>query len=81
VADSYIALFSHFISCGVWEAIYILEGLFKNTSDIQPTTVHADTQGQSTPVFGLSHLLGIRLMPRIRNWKDLRFFRPSKESQ
>jgi TnpA family transposase len=81
VADSYIALFSHFIPCGVWEAIYILEGLLKNTSDIQPTTVHADTQGQSTPVFGLSHLLGIRLMPRIRNWKDLRFFRPSKDSR
>jgi TnpA family transposase len=81
VADSYIALFSHFIPCGVWEAIYILEGLLKNTSDIQPTTVHADTQGQSTPVFGLSHLLGIRLMPRIRNWKDLRFFRPGKDSQ
>jgi len=37
VADSYIALFSHFIPCGVWEAIYILEGLLKNTSDIQPT--------------------------------------------
>ncbi|MBV9601724.1 MAG: Tn3 family transposase, partial [Chloroflexi bacterium] len=81
VADSYIALFSHFIPCGVWEAIYILEGLLKNASDIQPTTVHADTQGQSTPVFGLSHLLGIRLMPRIRNWKDLRFFRPSKDTR
>jgi TnpA family transposase len=81
VADSYIALFSHFIPCGVWEAIYILEGLLKNTSDIQPTTVHADTQGQSAPVFGLSHLLGIRLMPRIRNWKDLSFFRPSKDTQ
>jgi hypothetical protein len=29
----------------------------------------------------LSHLLGIRLMPRIRNWKDLRFFRPSKDTR
>jgi Tn3 transposase DDE domain/Domain of unknown function (DUF4158) len=27
VSDTYIALFSHFIPCGVWEAIYILEGL------------------------------------------------------
>src|SRR5436309_14007651 len=35
VSDTYIALFSHFIPCGVWEAIYILEGLLKNTSDIQ----------------------------------------------
>jgi TnpA family transposase len=70
VSDTYVALFSHFIPCGVWEAIYILEGLLKNTSDIQPTTVHADTQCQSTPVHALSFLLGIKLMPRIRNWKS-----------
>jgi TnpA family transposase len=80
VADTYIALFSHFIPCGVWEAIYLLEGLLKNTSDVQPTTVHGDTQAQSVTVFGLAHLLGIKLMPRIRNWKDLRFFRPSKDT-
>ncbi|MGN4512098.1 Tn3 family transposase [Bacillus thuringiensis] len=81
VADNYIALFSHFIPCGVWEAIYIIDGLLKNKSDIQPDTLHADTQGQSTPVFALSYLLGIQLMPRIRNWKDLKFFRPDKHTQ
>ena len=81
VSDTYIALFSHFIACGVWEAIYIIDGMLKNTSDIQPDTVVSDTQGQSTPVFGLAHLLGIKLMPRIRNWKDLIFYRPSKEAR
>jgi TnpA family transposase len=81
VSDTYIALFSHFIPCGVWEAVYILDGLLENKSDIQPDTLHADTQGQSTPVFGLAHLLGIKLMPRIRNWKDLKFFRPSKDTR
>ena len=80
VSDTYIALFSHFISCGTWEAVYIIEGLLKNCSEIQPHTVHADTQGQSTPVFALSHMLGIKLMPRIRNWKDLIFFRPSYDT-
>ena len=70
-----MALFSHFINVGVWEAVYILDGLLKNTSDIQPDTLHADTHGQSEPVFGLSHLLGIQLMPRIRNWKKLILYR------
>ena len=78
VSDQYIALFSTFIPCGVWEAVEIIEGLLKNKSDIQPDTVHADTQGQSTVVFALAYLLGIKLMPRIRNWKDLKFFRPDK---
>lgn len=81
VSDTYIALFSHFIPCGVWEAVYILDGLLNNNSDIQPDTLHGDTQAQSTPVFGLAHLLGIKLMPRIRNWKDLKLYRPSKQSR
>ncbi|MDT7855003.1 Tn3 family transposase, partial [Xanthomonas hortorum] len=76
VSDKYVALFSHFIPCGVHEGIYILDGLLANTSDIQPEIVHGDTQAQSYPVFGLAHMLGIQLMPRIRNIKDLTFFRP-----
>jgi TnpA family transposase len=78
VSALYIALISHFMVCGAWEAIYLLDGLEKNKSDIQPDTIHADTQGQSAPVFGMAHLLGIKLLPRIRNWKDLIFYRPSK---
>jgi TnpA family transposase len=80
VSDKYIALFSHFIPCGVHEAVYILDGLIANQSDIQPDTVHGDTHAQSYPVFALAHLLGVKLMPRIRGIKDLSFFRPDKES-
>lgn len=38
--------------------------------------IHADTQGQSFPVFGLAHLFGVELLPRIRNFRDLTFHRP-----
>ena len=78
IADSYIALFTSFIPCGVWEAVHILDGLLKNRSDIQPDTLHADTQGQSEPVFGLCRLLGIKLMPRMRGLGDVTFYRPAK---
>lgn len=77
VSDKYIALFTHFITCGVWEAVYILDGLLQNTSDIQPDILHSDTQGQSEAVFAFSYLLGIKLMPRIRNWKHCTFLRPT----
>lgn len=80
VSDTYIALFANFIPCGVWEAVYLLDGLLKNLSDIQPDTIHGDTQAQSTPVFALAALLGITLMPRIRNWKNLTMYRPDKQS-
>ena len=78
VSDNYIALFSHFIPCGVYEALYVLDGLIKNQSDIQPNTVHGDTHAQSFPVFGLAYLLGIQLMPRIKKSKVLTMYRPDK---
>ena len=79
VADDYIALFSHFIPCGVWEAVYIIEGLLKQQSEAEPDTIHADTQGPSYPVHGLSHLFGFELLTRIRNWKDRTFYRGERE--
>jgi TnpA family transposase len=81
IADNYIALFSHFIPCSVYEAIYILDGLIRNTSDVQPDTLHADTHGQSEVVFALAYLLGIKLMPRIKNWKDLKFYLPEGDME
>jgi TnpA family transposase len=81
IADSYIALFTTFIACGVWEAVHILDGLLKNRSQIQPDTLHADTHGQSETVFGLSRLLGITLMPRMRTWSDVIFYRPTKQTK
>jgi TnpA family transposase len=80
ISDTYIALFSHFIACGVWEAVYILDGLLKNTSALQPDTLHADTHGQSEPVFGLAALLGIKLMPRMRTWNDVTFYRVDRRT-
>lgn len=79
VADSYIALMSRFQTCGAWEGHYILDFIEENKSEVKPDTMHADTQGQSTAIFGLAYLLGIQLMPRIRNWKDLNLCRPSRE--
>jgi TnpA family transposase len=79
VSDNYIALMSRFTTCGSWEGHYILDFLQENKSELHPDTIHADTQGQSTAIFGLAYLLGIELMPRIRNWKDQHLFRPAPD--
>ena len=78
LSDKYIALITRFISCGTWEAIHILDGFQANKSELQPDTVIGDTQSQSVPVFALSYLMGIQLMPRMRNWNDVDFVRPDK---
>jgi TnpA family transposase len=56
MSDTSIALLSHFIACGVWEAVSSLEGLLKNLSALHPDTLYADTHGQAEPVFGLAAL-------------------------
>jgi len=81
ISATYIALFSNFIACGVWEAVYILDGLLQNRWDFEVDTVHADTHGQSEPVFGLAYLLGIELLPRMRTWNDAVFYRPDAASK
>ena len=81
LSDSYIALVSRFTTCGSWEGHYILDFLKENESDLKPDTIHADTQGQSTAIFGLAYLLGIQLMPRIRNWKEQHLFRPESSAR
>src|SRR3546814_20438266 len=53
----------------------------KNESYVQPDTIHGDTQAQSAPGFGLSHLLCIRLMPRIRGIKQLVFYKPDRKAK
>jgi TnpA family transposase len=81
ISDNYIALFSRFIGCGIYEATYILDILQNTLSDLRPTRIHSDSHGQSTHVFALAFLLGIELMPRIRGWKKLKLYRPGGTEQ
>jgi TnpA family transposase len=49
VADNYIALFSRFFPCGVWEAVYIVDGLLQQQSKAEPKEIHADTGSRHHP--------------------------------
>ena len=40
VANNYIAVFQHFIPPGIWEAIYVIEGLLKVSLSVEPDTVY-----------------------------------------
>jgi len=81
VSDRFIALINHFISCGTYEGLYILDQLDTNESTLKPNKLHGDTHQQSYAAFAMSHLIGIQLMPRIRAIHNLDFFRPSKSTK
>jgi TnpA family transposase len=76
VADNYIAVFGEFVPPGVWEGIYVIEALQQARLSVEADTVCSDTQGQSAAGFAFARMFGIRLLPRIRNWKDLTLYRP-----
>ena len=76
IADNYIAVFGAFIPPGLWEGIYVIEALQQARLSIQADTVCSDTQGQSAAGFAFARMFGIRLWPRIRNWKNLKLYRP-----
>ncbi len=77
VSDQYIALFSNFISCGAHESIFLLDGVVENDSDVQPKKIHGDSWAQSEVLFGLSLLLAIQIMPRIKQFKHLHYYKAS----
>lgn len=81
VSNNYIALFSNFITCGVYEGRYLLDGIEEIDSDHRPEFVHGDTHSQSFVIFALAYLLGIKIMPRIRHLQDLILYKPSKSDE
>jgi len=77
VSDQYVALFGNFIPCSVYEAIYIFDRIYESDESLRPDTLHGDTHAQNEVVFGFAYLLAIILMPRIRSFKHLNFYRPT----
>jgi TnpA family transposase len=53
------------ISCSVREAIYVLDGLLNNDTVLRPKEHFVDQHGFTDQLFGLCHLLGFTLMPRL----------------
>ena len=49
------------VRVGVWEAVYLIQGLLDQQSKVMPPQVHTDTQGQVLPVYALAHLFGFDL--------------------
>jgi TnpA family transposase len=78
VSDQYIALFSNFISCGVHESIYLLDGVVENDSTMQAKKIYGDSWAQSEVLFGLSFLLTVLIMPRIKHFKHLYYYKASR---
>ena len=61
---------SKLISATVGEAPYVLDGLLSHGTGLENATYYTDTGVSSDHVFPLSHLLGFRFVPCLRDLSD-----------
>ena len=74
ISDQYVPFHTKVINVGVRDATYVLDGLLNHESDLRIAEHYTDTAGFTDHVFALSHMLGFRFAPRIRDLADKRLF-------
>ncbi len=78
ISDRYAPFHSMLINVGVRESTYVLDGLLYHEADLKIAEHYTDTNGFTDHVFALTHLLGYRFVPRIRDLGDTRLHTPSR---
>ncbi len=63
------------------DSTYVLDGLLYHESDLDIKEHFTDTAGFTDQVFGMTHLLGFRFAPRIRDLDDKNIFTPRKNME
>lgn len=76
ISDQYSPYHTQAINVGVRDATYVLDGLLYHESDLRIEEHYTDTAGFTDQVFGMMHLLGYKLAPRIRDLGETKLFVP-----
>jgi TnpA family transposase len=80
ISDQYAPFHTRVINVGIRDATYVLDGLLYHESDLRIQEHYTDTSGFTDHVFALTHLLGFRFAPRIRDLADKRLYIPNKQT-
>jgi len=64
------------ISCAEREALYVLDGLLRNESELDIEFHSTDTHGFTEQLFALCFLLGYSFMPRFKDLKKQKLYKP-----
>src|SRR5260370_5613805 len=59
----------------------MIEGVLRHDTEMDVEKQYVDTHGQSEVGFAFCHLLGFALLPRLKNLKKQRLYRPSDGEQ
>jgi TnpA family transposase len=69
-------IYSQLKSCSSSEVASMVEGLLRHCTSAEIQKSYVDTHGQSEVAFAFCHLLGFRLLPRLKNIASQKLYRP-----
>ena len=62
------------INTNAKDAVHVIDGLLHHETDLIIEEHYTDTAGYTDQVFGLSHLLGFRFAPRLRDLSNAKLY-------
>lgn len=80
-SDQFSSYYTKIIHTNSRDAIHVLDGLLHHETDLNIEEHYTDTAGYTDQIFGLTHLLGFKFAPRIRDLADSKLFTIDKASE
>src|SRR2546422_4843480 len=71
-------IYSQVKSCSSSEVAAMIEGILRHCTDAEIAANYVDSHGQSEVAFAFCHLLGFRLLPRLKDIGSQRLYRAEK---
>lgn len=73
-SDQFSSYYTKIIHTNSRDATHVLDGLLHHETELTIEEHYTDTAGYTDQVFGLTHLLGFKFAPRIRDLADSKLF-------
>lgn len=73
-SDQFSSFYAKVINTNARDAVHVIDGLLHHESDLSIEEHYTDTAGYTDQIFGLSHLLGFRFAPRLRDISDTKLY-------
>ncbi|MDA2656194.1 Tn3 family transposase [Bacillus cereus] len=80
-SDQFSSYYTKIIHTNSRDAIHVLDGLLHHETDLNIEEHYTDTAGYTDQIFGLTHLLGFKFAPRIRDLSASKLFTIDKASE
>jgi TnpA family transposase len=79
-SDQFSSFYTKVINTNARDAIHVIDGLLHHDTNLNIEEHYTDTLGYTDQVFGLTHLLGFRFAPRLRDISDAKLYVIGKPS-